>query len=94
MRLLRHEMGHVLNHAYLLEKDKGWQKLFGQRPWNTLRAFALGPTAGALSPPRRLLRAEPPRRGFRRDFRDLAHSQSRLAPSISGVEGAAKNRIR
>jgi len=29
MRLLRHEMGHVLNHAYLLEKDKGWQKLFG-----------------------------------------------------------------
>ncbi|HTN72912.1 MAG TPA: putative zinc-binding metallopeptidase [Methylomirabilota bacterium] len=29
MRLLRHEMGHVLNHAYLLEKDKRWQKLFG-----------------------------------------------------------------
>ena len=29
MRLLRHEMGHVLNHAYLLEKDKHWQKLFG-----------------------------------------------------------------
>jgi hypothetical protein len=29
LRLLRHEMGHVLNHAYLLEKDKTWQKLFG-----------------------------------------------------------------
>jgi len=29
MRLLRHEMGHVLNHAYLLEKDKRWQKMFG-----------------------------------------------------------------
>lgn len=29
LRLLRHEMGHVLNHAYLLEKDKSWQKLFG-----------------------------------------------------------------
>jgi hypothetical protein len=29
MRLLRHEMGHVLNHTYLLEKDKSWQKLFG-----------------------------------------------------------------
>jgi hypothetical protein len=29
LRLLRHEMGHVLNHAYLLEKDKRWQKLFG-----------------------------------------------------------------
>jgi len=29
MRLLRHEMGHVLNHAFLLEKDKRWQKTFG-----------------------------------------------------------------
>lgn len=29
MSLLRHEMGHVLNHAYLLEKDKRWQKMFG-----------------------------------------------------------------
>ena len=28
-RLLRHEMGHVLNHAYLLQKDKRWQKFFG-----------------------------------------------------------------
>ena len=29
LRLLRHEMGHVLNHTYLLEKDKNWRKLFG-----------------------------------------------------------------
>jgi len=29
MRLLRHEMGHVLNHAFLLAKDRRWQKLFG-----------------------------------------------------------------
>lgn len=29
LRLLRHEMGHVLNHVYLLGKDKRWQKLFG-----------------------------------------------------------------
>lgn len=29
MRLLRHEMGHVLNHAYLLAQDKQWQKIFG-----------------------------------------------------------------
>jgi hypothetical protein len=29
MSLLRHEMGHVLNHTYLLEKEKRWQKLFG-----------------------------------------------------------------
>jgi hypothetical protein len=29
MRLLRHEMGHVMNHAYLLEKKRDWQKMFG-----------------------------------------------------------------
>jgi Putative zinc-binding metallo-peptidase len=29
MRLLRHEMGHVLNHIYLLDKDRRWQKIFG-----------------------------------------------------------------
>jgi hypothetical protein len=29
LRLLRHEMGHVLNHTYLLAKDKKWRKLFG-----------------------------------------------------------------
>ena len=29
LSLLRHEMGHVLNHTYLLEKEKHWQKLFG-----------------------------------------------------------------
>jgi hypothetical protein len=29
MRLLRHEMGHVLNHAYLLDENRAWQKLFG-----------------------------------------------------------------
>jgi hypothetical protein len=29
MRLLRHEMGHVLNHAYLLSEERAWRKLFG-----------------------------------------------------------------
>ena len=29
LRLLRHEMGHVLNHAFLLEKDPMWQDVFG-----------------------------------------------------------------
>lgn len=29
LRLLRHEMGHVLNHAYLLEKEPIWQRVFG-----------------------------------------------------------------
>src|SRR5687768_771414 len=29
MRLLRHEMGHVLNHVYLIDKERRWQKIFG-----------------------------------------------------------------
>ena len=29
MRLLRHEMGHVLNHTFLLAKERRWKKLFG-----------------------------------------------------------------
>jgi hypothetical protein len=29
LRLLRHEMGHVLNHVYLIDKDRRWQKVFG-----------------------------------------------------------------
>ncbi|MFH1552892.1 MAG: putative zinc-binding metallopeptidase [Candidatus Omnitrophota bacterium] len=29
MRLLRHEMGHAINYAYLLHRRKRWQKIFG-----------------------------------------------------------------
>ncbi len=29
MQLLRHEMGHVINHAYLLGRKRDWQKMFG-----------------------------------------------------------------
>jgi hypothetical protein len=43
MRLLRHEMGHVLNHAYLLEKDKRWQKLFGPASLEYSESFRARP---------------------------------------------------
>jgi Putative zinc-binding metallo-peptidase len=43
LRLLRHEMGHVLNHAYLLEKDKGWQKLFGPTSLEYSESFRARP---------------------------------------------------
>jgi hypothetical protein len=29
LRLLRHEMGHVINHAYRLGRNRDWQKVFG-----------------------------------------------------------------
>jgi len=43
MRLLRHEMGHVLNHTYLLEKDKHWQKLFGPTSLEYSESFRARP---------------------------------------------------
>ena len=43
MRLLRHEMGHVLNHAYLLEKDRQWQKMFGPASLEYSESFRAQP---------------------------------------------------
>lgn len=43
MRLLRHEMGHVLNHAYLLEKEPLWQKLFGPASLDYSESFRARP---------------------------------------------------
>jgi hypothetical protein len=43
LRLLRHEMGHVLNHAYLLAKDKRWQKLFGPTSLEYSESFRARP---------------------------------------------------
>ena len=43
MRLLRHEMGHVLNHVYLLEKDKRWQKVFGSPSLEYSESFRARP---------------------------------------------------
>src|SRR5258705_7368117 len=43
LRLLRHEMGHVLNHAYLLAKDKRWQQLLGPPPLEYSESFRARP---------------------------------------------------
>jgi hypothetical protein len=43
MRLLRHEMGHVLNHTYLLEKDRHWQKVFGSPSLEYSESFRARP---------------------------------------------------
>jgi putative zinc-binding metallo-peptidase len=43
MRLLRHEMGHVLNHTFLLEKDRTWQKLFGSPSLEYSESFRARP---------------------------------------------------
>src|SRR5690606_24028947 len=62
------------------------------------RDAAVLPSAAVQSflrrPPRRLVRAEPPRRGFCRDLRGVADARTRLAAAVQGLEGAAETRIR
>jgi hypothetical protein len=43
MRLLRHEMGHVMNHSYLLAKDRQWQKVFGSPSLEYSESFRARP---------------------------------------------------
>ncbi|MBI2988179.1 MAG: putative zinc-binding metallopeptidase [Deltaproteobacteria bacterium] len=43
MQLLRHEMGHVLNHAYLLAKEPLWQTLFGPPSLDYSESFRARP---------------------------------------------------
>ncbi len=43
LRLLRHEMGHVLNHAYLIDNDRSWQKLFGPSSLEYSESFRARP---------------------------------------------------
>lgn len=43
MRLLRHEMGHVMNHSYLLAKDRQWQKIFGSPSLEYSESFRARP---------------------------------------------------
>jgi hypothetical protein len=43
LRLLRHEMGHVLNHAYLLNKNRRWQTLFGPTSLEYSESFRARP---------------------------------------------------
>ena len=43
--------------------------------------------------PRLVVRAEPSRRGFRRDVRRLAHARQRLAPALRRLAGAAEARV-
>ena len=75
---LRHEAGHAFNYAYELYKTPEWRDLFGpfRRPYRD--DYRPVPFSRALrAPHRRLVRAEAPGRGLRRDVRRLAHAAAR-----------------
>ena len=74
MKLIRHEAAHAYAYAYQLPRKKKWQQTFGR----TSRRGDAGFLSAATVQPqlrrasRRLVRAEPSGRRFRRDLRGLA----------------------
>ena len=78
MRILRHEAGHVVQHAYQLQRRRRWQQLFGRSSKRYPRLLPAQPGEQALRPASAaLVRAEPSGRGFRRDLRGLAAGRAR-----------------
>ena len=45
MRILRHEMGHVIQHAYQLQRRRRWQQLFGPSSRRYPRHYRANPTS-------------------------------------------------
>lgn len=43
MKLLRHEVGHALDHAFLLHRRRRWQKLFGRSSYHYPRCYRPNP---------------------------------------------------
>ena len=96
LRILRHEVGHAIENAYRLRSAAAGSELFGLSLTEALPR-ALHPQAlqQELRPsPRLLVRAEPSRRGLRRDLRGLAHPRFRLGAALPGLDGAAEARVR
>ena len=94
MRILRHEAGHAIDNAYKLRQRRRRQQVFGpsyKAYPRVLRSEAVQQELRAA--PRQLVRAEPSRRGFRRDVRRLAEPAVGLAPALRGLAGAEEARI-
>ena len=86
MMYLRHEAGHAFNYAYELYTTPEWRDLFGpfRRPYRD--SYRPVPFSRQLrAPHRRLVRAEAPRRGLRRDVRRVADAALAVAQALQGL---------
>ena len=94
MRILRHEAGHAIDNAFRLRLRRQRREVFGspvEALPGVLHAEAVQQELRAA--PRRLVRAEPPRRGLRRDVRRLADAEQRVAAALRRLAGAAEARV-
>ena len=95
LRILRHETGHVVQHAYRLSPPPPLAAAL--RPLldplsALLPAEPVEPQLRPASAP--VVRAEPPRRGFRRDLRRVAEPALQLAQALPGMAGAEEAQLR
>src|SRR5262249_21061363 len=90
MRILRHETGHAIENAYRLRRRRLRQDVAAVS--SGLRAEAVQQAVRA--PPRGLLRAEPPRRGLRRDLRRVADAEVELAAALCRLARASQAGVR
>ena len=94
MRILRHEAGHAIDNAYRLRLRRQRRELFGSpsepypefytpKPYS--KSFVLHLDC--------LVRAEPSRRGLRRDVRRVADAEPQLAAALRRLAGAEEARV-
>ena len=77
MRILRHEAGHAIDNAYRLRRRRQRRALFGRSSQPYPEYYTPKPYSKSfVHAPRRLVRAEPSRRGLRRDLRGVADAGS------------------
>ncbi len=94
MGILRHEAGHVVQHAYQLQRRRRWQQLFGPSSKRYPRYYRPNPASRNYRPASAaLVRAEPSGRGFRRDLRGVAAAALELADALRRLAGAQEARI-
>ena len=92
MRILRHEAGHAIDNAYRLRLRRQRREVFGSPVGavsGVLHAEAVQQELRAA--PRLVVRAEPSRRGLRRDVRGVADAEQRVAAALRRLAGAARS---
>ena len=94
LRILRHEAGHAIDNAYRLQRRPTRRRLFGDPNTDVPRVLHAEAVQQELrAAPGSLVRAEPPRRGLRRDVRRLDRPAGDVGDPVRRLAGAAEARV-
>ena len=84
LRIMRHEMGHAVQHAYRLHRRRRWQRQFGPSSRAIPTLYRPNPASRDFVQHLRLATRRPPGRGLRRDLRGVAAAALGLAATLRG----------